>query len=88
MASRAFEVPEVQELPLFAEGVRLSIPIIAGLVCPTADISGLADIGNCDDSGSTDKEGSLIAGVTWAIALEAAAVAGIYGLWNLCHLLQ
>lgn len=88
MSSRAFQGLGVQELPLFAETVPLSVPAAGNFVISAVNISPLGNIGLCDDSESMEREGSLIVGVAWALALEAAAALGVCGIWNFCHLLH
>ena len=88
MSSQAFQGLEVQRFPMFGETVGLSVPGTASLVCRAADAASLKNIQICNVAESPEGEGNLMAGLAWAIALEAAAAFGVYGIWNFCQLLH
>ena len=87
MSSRAFEDPEVNELSLCAQAARSSAPVTASLVCRAAATL-QSGVDFCYQPESSHEDGSCIVGIAWAVALEAAAVFGIHGICNFCHLLH
>lgn len=88
MASRAFEGAEVEEMAIFAEGASLSVPVRASLVCRVVDLSRPEDKEFLLGSECDREEGSCLVGAAWAVALEAAAVLALCGVWDLFHILR
>lgn len=88
MASRAFEGLEVEELAFLAQETRLSPPVRASLVCRVVELSPSEDMGARRSCESDAREGSCLVGAAWALALEAATLFAIRGMWNLFHLLH
>ncbi len=89
MASLVFEHLSGQESPLSGETAVVSVPVRASLVCRVLDISPLPEVRIYDRVRSGNiGEGNLLRGVAWALGLEAAAVFGILGVWNLLHVLR
>jgi hypothetical protein len=88
MASRALESAEVEEMAFFAEGASLSVPVRASLICRVVVLSRPADTEFLLGCECDREEGSCLVGAAWAVALEAAAVLSVCGIWDLFHLLR